>query len=279
MRAKSFTYQSNSYGAYNLLISPLCVYLQNKAQDSREKLKYNIIYMLLFVGTICTISRGSIVFFIICQILIWMSLGFHDFAKRLLGVLAALVVVLFVSTLLSSGTSNIMRNLLYMILSVFDDSFADNISGSDTGVGTAEGHRILLYAWVFEKVKEHPLFGYGAGATLDYEYYMGNVSYGYYATKESIEVEVLNWLYRYGIFSLVAKVLLYLSALKDCFAMKLSKIPDCYISLFKMIGIGFLTYFLTLFSIAQDTESRIFYIILFLIFAARKNGFLLEEEN
>ena len=270
LRAKSFTYQSNSYGSYLMLVSALCIYRMNSNNTRFQSKKWSIKYFLICTAVVFTISRGSIILFLLCQILIWSKIGVAKLVKKLIILMIIILVGYYISTMLLTQFSDLLSNLLYTVLSVFDDSLVDNISGSNTGVASAEGHRLLLYSWVWESIKNNLWFGMGSQATLNYRYYVGNASYGYYAIKNSIEVEILNCMYRYGIICMISKVIFYLSILKTALLGRRKKDGLQKLSFDICCGISFLVYYITLFSVAQDTESRIFYLIVFLFFASKK---------
>lgn len=279
LRAKSFTYQSNSFGNYLLIISALCVYRINISRTKREMKKWSYRYALICAAVVFTVSRGSIVLFLLCQILLWAKLGLTKLVKRMTILLFALLLVYFVSTVLMNRSSDLFSNFLYTILSLFDDSMMDNISGTSTGVASAEGHRLLLYSWVWESIQNNLWFGKGSAATLNYQYYVGNATYGYYATKTSIEVEILNCMFRYGIMCMVAKVYYYLAILKATFSRNNPGYGKKKLNFGMCCAISFAVYFFSMFSVAQDTESRIFYVVVFLFLAYRKYGFEFEKKK
>lgn len=273
LRAKSFTYQSNSFGNYLLMVSALCVYRINISRSRKEMKRWSYRYSLICAAVIFTISRGSIILFLLCQILLWAKLGLTKLVKKMTILLFGILLVYFISTVLMNKSSDLFSNFLYTILSVFDDSLVDNITGTGTGVASAEGHRLLLYNWVWESVKNNLWFGKGSAATLNYQYYVGNATYGYYETKTSIEVEVLNCLYRYGFMCMVTKAYFYLAILKTAFSRNNPEYGKKILNFGMCCGIMFSVYYLSMFSVAQDTESRIFYVIVFMYLAYRKYGF------
>lgn len=273
LRAKSFTYQSNSFGNYLLLVSALCVYRLNISETRRDKKRWSYKYATICIAVVFTISRGSIILFLMCQILLWAKLGITKLVKRMTILLFALLLLYFIYIMLINRSTNLISNFFYTILSVFDDSMVNNISGTNTGVASAEGHRLLLYSWVWESVKNNFWFGCGSAATLDYQYYVGNATYGYYATKTSIEVEILNCLFRYGILCTITKVYYYFALLKATFSPSNPGYGKKKLNFGMSCAISFTIYFASMFSVAQDTESRVFYIIVFLFVAYRKYGF------
>ena len=279
LRAKSFTYQSNSFGNYLMMVSALCVYRINISKTRRDMKRWSYRYALICVSIIFTVSRGSIVLFLLCQIFLWAKLGLKNLVKKMVILLGAIFLVYFVSTVLMNKSTDLFSNFLYTILSVFDDSMVDNISGTSTGVASAEGHRLLLYGWVWESIKNNLWFGKGSAATLNYKYYVGDMTYGYYETKTSIEVEILNCLFRYGIMCMIAKVFYYLSILRTAFSRNNSGYGKKKLNFGMSCAISFAVYFISMFSVAQDTESRIFYVIVFLFLAYRKYEFCIESDE
>ena len=170
--------------------------------------------------------------------------------------------------------SSVLMNIVYLIMSVFDESYAVGLSG----VAVAEGNRLDLYSWVWNAIQGHVLLGLGPGATFSHDITYGNIMYSSVVTKTSIEVEYLKCLFHYGFIGLLSKVAFMISILISTLKRGLSDRKVGNLLSFEMtIGCAFLTYFLSFFTVMQDTESRIFYIMVFLLLAKRRNNIELDS--
>ena len=273
-RAKSFTYQAITFGNYLTLTSSLCVYRIVNCRDLHKKRLFKFFYIMMWLGTFATVSRSTILFFIVCQILLGLSLGFGKLMAKVFGVILLLVAGGFIYFQVLGNDSSVLMNVFYLIMSVFDESYAVGLSG----VAVAEGNRLDLYSWVWDAVQGHLLFGLGPGATFSHDITYGNIMYSSIVTKTSIEVEYLKCLFHYGFIGLISKVAFMISILVSSLKRGLSDRKAGNLLSFEMtIGCAFLTYFLSFFTVMQDTESRIFYIMVFLLLAKRRNNIELDS--
>ena len=273
-RAKSFTYQAITFGNYLTLTSSLCVYRVVNCRDLHKKRIFKFFYIMMWLGTFATVSRSTILFFIVCQILLGLSLGFGKLLAKVFGVILLLVTGGFIYFQVLGNDSSVLMNIVYLIMSVFDESYAVGLSG----VAVAEGNRLDLYSWVWNAIQGHVLLGLGPGATFSHDITYGNIMYSSVVTKTSIEVEYLKCLFHYGFIGLLSKVAFMISILISTLKRGLSDRKVGNLLSFEMtIGCAFLTYFLSFFTVMQDTESRIFYIMVFLLLAKRRNNIELDS--
>ena len=273
-RAKSFTYQAITFANYLTLTSSLCVYRIVNCRDLHKKRIFKFFYIMMWLGTFATFSRSTILFFIVCQILLGLSLGLGKLLTKVFGIILLLFAAELIYFQVLRNDSSVLMNILFLIMSVFDDSYAVGLSG----VATAEGNRLDLYPWVWDAIQGHLLFGLGPGATFSHDIMNGNIIYSSIVTKTSIEVEYLKCLFHYGFIGLISKVAFLMSILVSSLKRGLSDRKAGNLLSFEMtIGCTFLTYFLSFFTVMQDTESRIFYIMVFLLLAKRRNNIKLDS--
>ena len=275
-RAQSFTYQAITFGNYLTLTSALCIYRIVNCNNQKKKCLFKVLYGMMWLGAFTTLSRSVIGFFILCQILLGLALGLGKLILRILGILSILVIICFVNYQVLGKDSSILIKIFYLIMSVFDEKYVSGLSG----VAFAEGNRLDLYSWVWDAIQGHLLIGFGPGATFSHDIVYGNAMYSTVVTKMSIEVEYLKCLYNYGIIGLISKVVFMFSVLVSSLKQGLKSRRTGNILSFEMaIGCAFLVYFVSFFTVMQDTESRVFYIMVFLLLAQRRNEIKLDSEH
>lgn len=275
-RAKSFTYQAITFGNYLTLTSSICVYRIVNCSTGRKKSAFKVIYVLMWLAVLSTISRSSILFFVTCQILLGLCMGQRKIFSKVFFVILIVAISFFVYINLVDDYKSPIMNLIYLMMSVFDDSYSANLSG----VFIAEGNRLDLYSWVWDSIQGSRLFGMGPGAVFSHNITYGNSIYSSVYTKTSIEVEYLNWLFHYGIVGLITKVVFLFFILITCLKNGISGRKKGNFLNFEMaLGCAFLAYFVSFFAVMQDTESRIFYILVFLLLAYRRNNIDYELEK
>lgn len=276
-RAKSFTYQAITFGNYLLLVSVLCVYRIVNCDDAKRIKKFKRMYILLWMAVFCTISRSSIIFFVLCQILLGLALGFGKLIKKIVVVIACLVVVYIFYFKILGNDDSFIRTFTYMLLSVFDESYGAEISG----VANAAGNRTDLYKWIWDATQGHRIMGMGPSSVFSHDITYGSALYSATITKTSIEVEYLKCLYHYGFVGLILKVIFMITLLVSCLknGMRDKRTGQKKLSLELALGIGFLVYFLSFFTVMQDTESRTFYIMVFIFFAYQRINRRMQKEE
>lgn len=125
-----------AYGAFAVLVFSLMNW-SNTALESKEKILYSLAFLAFAAATILTHSRGPAgAMLIVCSgILLANSLGM----KRKISILAATSI------------------LLLALLHLMDDYFGASIE-------RGQSYRLDLWQGFIERAKEHPVFGFGAGA-------------------------------------------------------------------------------------------------------------------
>jgi len=217
VRIIAFTGQTINYCLYCSIVACITLYrLQNNIGRLRAWV-LRAIYALLCLNILLTLSRSIIVCFIISQVMLLWKFGVKKFAGICLALLAAFVVA---GTVWSAVTDseNMILQMIYMIMAVFDSSFAEKLSvnwGVEDKSGV--GDRLDLYRWVFVSVKNNIWLGMGEKAKFSYQYGRTNGLYSWIQLKQSIEVNFLSLLYHYGIISAVCETMVYLKLCMSSF--------------------------------------------------------------
>lgn len=267
LRILSFTSQTIVYCIYCMFMASLAFYLLSIEKNIRKRGILRTIYILLWLNGLLTLSRSAIMAFIVCQMILLYGCGYTRFVKRVGMILLLLAAVYGAACLAVPEAAMAGRNLLYMILAVFDGSYADVIKtsfGNDNLTGV--GHRTLLYQWVWESIQGHMWFGLGPEAQFEYDY---TARYGVYSVpsiKTSIEVQYLYLLYHYGLIGLASEVFAYLAVI--WYAVKIRFKPASWegkLSFSYVCLSVFLVYFIAMFAVNQSSEVRAFYILVFLL--------------
>lgn len=193
-RTESQFTQPISFGNYLVIMSCFLCYRFNTDLSFNKKKLYKFIYLLYWICSLLTVSRSTILFFIIVQIIFFSYNKKKRYDYLFLGGVCSLCAVCY----LAISNSEFIDKLLDSYLAIFSNN---NNSEIYSGVGD----RFRLYSWVIEDMDGKYLLGVG---TKVFEYRLDA-----YSIKESIEVEYLHYLYYYGIIGLVSLIVSYLSNL------------------------------------------------------------------
>lgn len=210
-RILGFTQQTINYCLYCSIVACLVSYRLGNKLSLKQKRIFRITFVLLCINIALTLSRSIIICFVFSQLLMLYKGGFKKLLKYMF---LLMIVFLLGSTLLSiiANTQNLAVQFLYMLLAVFDDSYALKLAnnwGSEDKSGV--GHRITLYYWVWESVKNKLLFGFGERSGFEYRFNATNGIYQWSQLKTSIEVNHLWLLYHYGIIDTCIEIILNIS--------------------------------------------------------------------
>ncbi len=273
VRIISFTYQAIAYALYCAIMACLAFYRITIACEQESK-KFKIIYFLLALNVVLTLSRSIIILFLLSQALILLKMGLKRLLKTLIvvGVIAAAGSMLW--SLFVDG-DNLFLQFFYMLMAVFDDSYASKISSSfGEGDASGVGDRLILYTWVYNSVKDNMLFGLGENASFSYEHKVTNRIYTWTNVKQSIEVNFLYLLYHYGIFAMISEAAAYISTCISSFrtsfikrySWESDKINFNFIC-FVIFLMDILSWFVTM----RGSETHTLYLVWFLAFAYNVN--------
>lgn len=266
LRILSFSAQTISYGVYLMFVLALCVYIMQFGDKKKQKV-YRIIYFLLWVNLLLTLSRSIIMCTIISQILLLFLQGKKEFIKNALKIIVILIIGLGIGSFIFPKIKESVEMIIYMLLAIFDEKYIGLISSSFGGDNlNALGNRVDLYNWVSSSMGKKWIWGNGINAKFHFPYLETNGIFTWTQYKDSIEVQYLNILYRYGITGLVASILVYISTLYTCLVGKFKKsLWENKIGFNAVCFVVLCAYYINFFAVNQSSDQNIFYTIIMLL--------------
>lgn len=270
LRLVSFTSHAISYCCYCMFILALAFY---RITLSNKKI-YVIAYILCALNALLTISRITLLGIIASQFLLLLFYDRKKFVRYLTYMLIALAIALIFGIAFSSTVRKLVLSVYYMVMVFFDSSYVTKLrSMGMTDNAEGFGQRLSLYSWVH--IKLYPDYLLGKGEKNEFGYYFIN-NYGYRQLKESIEVEWLRTMYRYGYVGLAAEIFFFVATVISSFvknAMTASSWEN-KISFAKVFLILIICYIVVLFGVMQNEEMQLFFIIITLFMSyISHNGF------
>ncbi|MGL5434754.1 MAG: hypothetical protein ACRDBO_05045 [Lachnospiraceae bacterium] len=268
-RVISFTSHPITYSLYCMFIMCFVIYRISLPETKRKALLVSI-YAIVFLGSLFTLSRSSIIVIILSQVgLLWLC-GYRTLLKRIIQILIPVILIMAILCFVNKELWEMIQTPLIMVLAVFSDSYADTLlSMGYTGDTSGIADRFLLYSVVWDSVKDNLLIGFGPSSNLNVK--ITNFQ-GYLYNKQSIEVQLLIQLYRYGLFAAVLEVLRDISQIISAF--KRRKFGTAYwegeLSFSKLCFILFAVYFIAMFSVMRNEDGNIFFltVVLFMTYNA-----------
>lgn len=234
---------------------------------------YKCCYLIIFIDTFLTLSRGIWMELIATQVLIFLALTSKEKRKILAKIFIAIVLIVAVLSILSP---KVLNNITYIVQEMMKSIF-DALTGADTS-DTSEmnygvGHRFALWSWVWEKTQGYLIFGTGYSIPFVYV-----VSPTY--IKESIEVMWLYMLYHVGFVGLFGYIIYQIGSI--CYMIKgyvLEKniLENKKVTFNYVILVATILYFFTQFSCSAFEDLRFYYIMLSLTLAY--NRILLRQKK
>lgn len=264
-RISSYSSHSIVYGAYIMFCLSLCIYIGQFSNNKKDKIMYKVIYLLLWINILLTLSRSSILIAMVSQVLILYSMGFKRAILKTIKIVVVIALVMVVLCSLFPGLGKIMLNIGYMILAVFIDDYADLISVTFGANIHGTGNRLDLYTWVAEEMKGHWLFGYGTSASFNHAYEVQSGIYTATNIKKSIEVQYLYALFHYGVVGLIGEIILYISTVYYTYRRRKRTSWEPKINFYQVCFILFVCYYLLFFAVNQSSDRTIYYVVLVLL--------------
>lgn len=276
LRILSFSSHTIVYGLYLMFCMSLSLYLLQFINNRIKRNLIRVIYALMWINLLLTLSRSSILAAIISQLFILFLSGHKKFLKSVIKISVIIIWGFIVLSIIMPRAVLIFQNAWYMLLAIFDDSYTSLIFSSFGNDNlNATGNRLDLYRWVAESMKDNWLLGNG---NTQFSYGMERSNYKgdtWIVYKTSIEVQYLNTLYKYGIIGLITEVLVYISILRAALLNKLKKdIWEKRIGFNAICFATFLSYFLVFFAVNQSSEKKLFFIfvMLFLLYNNKRKN-------
>ena len=249
-------------GAFLMLCLPI-VFWKLQQEDVHKK-GYAVIYGLVLLNILATLTRSIILCTILLQFVWLLKSGMIQFIKEhLVQVFAAAgAVVLLVNI---PVVYNFLNQFISMFVALYDYETANEISGSFGSNANGIGQRFLLYTWIFDAVKGKILFGLGPNCPFEYAFM---TSTGKRMIKNSIENQYLVHLYRYGIAGLISYLFMLISILSRLWKNRENnfngKDKKCTFG-FMILTTTFI-YFMSGLSFAASDDFRMLFLILSLFY-------------
>lgn len=259
VRIIGFTAQTAHYALYLSIVSFIAIYLID-IETSRKKIRfYKITFLLLVINILFTLTRAAVLCFLIGIILVFIKKGL---GKTISIILAFMAIVFAISVFFEHS---FVAQFFYMMLAIFNPDYAGKLAaGSLNEYANGIGDRLNLYKWVYETVKDNILFGMGEKAQFSYVHRIDMLTFSYYETKQSIEVNYLYILFHYGVISLVTEVMWNIRILRKSIKNSLrrkfefeKKITFNYL-IFVIVCVNLISWF----TVSQGEEDILVYILM-----------------
>lgn len=164
-RIISFTYQTISFCNYCMFALGLIVYrISVCSKENERKQKYGIAYAIVFIAALLTLSRSILICIIISQLILLYLCGYKVLLKRILIITTVGMLAVIICSMVLPEIVNVLQNVAYMLLAVFDDNYATMLGNID---GTGSGDRKELLKWVWESI-DNKWIGMGGSAEFTY---------------------------------------------------------------------------------------------------------------
>ncbi len=280
VRLLSYSWQTIVYGVYLMFCMILilyCVQLLKKAD--RRKVIFMIIYALLWINLLLTLSRSSILAALLANLLFLYFSGFARMLKIILIVAVCAFAGIVVAALLFPSIYDFIKKAYIMLIALVDDSYASEISSSFGTNLKASGNRLDLYNWVVKSMKDKWLFGYGQHAQFEYPYKVTNGMFTWTIVKKGIENSYLDLIYRYGLVGAIPEFVVYIVMLLYSFIQRAKADWEKKVGFNAAFFSLFLAYFLEMFAVNQSSERNMFYLIVMLFLVYNMNGKFKSKEK
>lgn len=262
-------------GIFCIFILILCLYRIERLSSAAGKRIMWAIYACNWLVIILTDSRAVMMIgvaanaFLLCKL-------YYARIKRYLPIIGLIVLAILVTVVIlyavNSPLTDKINGIILPFLQIFDDllgtSMVDHIAGPVEVHGV--GNRLDLYKWV-PAVMDNVYFGEGRDANFGkavWEHLRRN--------KHSIENQYLSELYRHGVIALCGKIVLFVSTLIYSLRWAIKEWRRKQTGLNTFLLTAFAAYFIILFTVAQNEERKVFYILVML--QALHNTFAQEKE-
>lgn len=188
------------YCNYLSIIAALLVYRLSCVLSHRKRILFRIIYALVLINVLLTVSRSVILVFIGVQVVLFAVKREKWFTTKKVFVIICITIILLISDLIGLGLLNTIEDVFNMLLQVFglgSDTYSSEFSS--IGYSDVTGDRWDLYRWVYESTSDNLLWGQGTTAQFSY---MATE----YREKTSIENYYLSMLFQHGFVGLIIMI-------------------------------------------------------------------------
>lgn len=251
------------YGLFLMLVSPLAIYRITCGENRKVIRRAKIIYVLMCINVMLTVSRAPIFVFLLLQLILWYQINRSKFIFRAIWIFVLGGLFFQFANLLGLGIANWIEKFSSMFLAIFGKS-----ESSDVYSGVANRFEIL--DWVSKSVGSDIWFGKGVNATFRYEVHVWQI-------KESIENEYLNTFFHLGIVGVVFEIIAFITNVIHFYRIGRTVEPQYKrMNLLKSIAITLFCYYIV---IATCGESSAITIHIFLLAIAMVYSNLIGEKK
>ncbi len=259
-RIYSFTAHPITYSLYCMFIMAF-VFYRLSLPETKKRLYFIVAYIVIFISSVCTFSRSSIILIILSQIILLWLCGYRSFVRKMLMYSVLAVFAIDIVSVAFPQIGKMISEATVLVLAVFSDNYAQQLRALGYRWDTSGvANRFELWGIVFEQMKGHWLFGHGPSTTLT-NVFLTN-SAGNKFEKTSIEVQPLLTLFRYGTLAVFLEELRNIVQIKYAYKLRDRKATwEGKISFNKVCLIVFVFYFLALITVNQTDTIRIYMIL------------------
>lgn len=214
---------------------------------------------LIFADLLLTLGRAVVVISIVTYIVVVLLL-MDDRVKRsrlTKRILISIPIMLFAIALLY----RVRPEVINQILSFFSSITVSSTAYNRDNLGNFS-HRVLLWGWVYNAVKNDIFFG--VGFTTGFAHKLTE-----YSTKTSIEVHWLYLLFQRGLYGLSGFIILQIGTIRD-FIKTRKRILGDYERLLKVEIVIIPMYFVLLFNCSGFEDLRFLYLEIALLYAIKR---------
>lgn len=147
------------YGLFLMLVSPLAIYRITCEENRKVIRRAKIIYVLMCINVVLTVSRAPIFAFLLLQLILWYQIKRSKFIFRAIWILVLGGLFLQFANLLGLGIADWIDKFSSMFLAIFGTS-----ESSDVYSGVA--NRFEIFDWVSKTVGSDIWFGKGVDAMI-----------------------------------------------------------------------------------------------------------------
>jgi hypothetical protein len=272
IRILSFTSHTISYCVYCMFIICLILYRISTLKKNNSYFKFLIAcYFFNIACAFFTMSRSSIVCLILSQILILWFAGYRQFIKKTVQFTLIAFICIGISWLIFPKVREALTLIYYVVVVIFDDRYSSYLISAGLTQNTGGvGDRFKLYSWVYSDLKGNLMLGMGKNVEFSHSF----LKNGYSVYKESIEVQYLRTLWRYGMIGMITEIAMYLSLMVETLKRQW-RTPHTWegqYSFVKCFGALVISYLLVFFAVMQNEDVQIFQLLVMLFVAYICNG-------
>lgn len=232
------------YGLFLMLVSPLAIYRISCGNNQKVIQRTKIIYLLMCINVVLTVSRAPIFVFLLLQLILWYQVNRKKFIFSCIWIVALGGLFLQISSLLGLSIADGIDNFFSMFLAIFGKS-----ESSDVYTGVA--NRFEIFEWVSKTVGSDVWFGKGIDAIFRYKVHDWQI-------KESIENEYLNTYFHLGIVGVVFEITAFATNVIHFYRKGKNMQLQCQkMNFLKSIAITLLCYYIVIATCGESTAITI----------------------